>query len=165
MGYFFKNSEVSLQTPNQGMVDELLTHFSCFPDFDSDLFLTDCNEFSIMSLFNHPVWWAPPGGCNAEVFSECFCGRVSLLDVLLELHSPEERHEAYAQHRETMSAAFNHYWSGDSLTSGSIFDVCPSCIAVGSDHISLVGFEAHQLALELGEALAGFNPDFSSKFS
>jgi hypothetical protein len=164
MGYFFKNSEVSLQVPTQYMVEDLLNHFNDLKDFDMEPSLTDFNEFTALGLFSHPVWWVNPYSCASDYFSECFCGRVSLVDVMLNLEDSTSREHAYTQHKSAMSLAFNHYWSGDSLSGGNLFDVCPSCIALGADHISIVGFEAQQLALELGEALAAFNDDFSNKF-
>lgn len=70
---------------------------------------------------------------------------------------------AYDLHKNELSAAWKHFWSGDALCNGGgeIREACALCIGIGFSHVEEVGEEARNLSIEFGEAVAAHSDLFS----
>lgn len=152
VGISFKKSEASFIVPNSEDLEKLVSHMELLEDACEE----DWNFVSIIQLFDHPIWWVSPGFCEASHVEDCFCGKIDLLSIIGEIENVDVRKRAFSTHADAMAEAYNHYWSGDGLFSGKVFDVCVSCLTIGEDHVALVGYQAEQLAIEYGAALAAY---------
>jgi hypothetical protein len=108
--------------------------------------------------FTHPVWWRSALQCRETGDGECNCGRVSLLEVLDSSEDDVTRQAAFAAHEAVLREAWDHYWSGQALRSGSpnIGGACTDCLVGGDEHLAAIFAEANELAAEFGAAIAAF---------
>jgi hypothetical protein len=137
--------------------DELALSFRHvgFDDFDDE----KAADLVTQVRFQHPVWWRSPYTCTADEHGCCDCGRVSLLEVIEVLRADHEaQQDALDAHMSVTHEAWDHFWSGDQLTSEhpTVNRVCVECLITGRPHLAEVAAEAEDLAAELGTALAAY---------
>jgi len=118
--------------------------------------LRDEITLSVLTTDAFGCWWFDADDCNHD--NDCDCGPVTLLEVLM-YAAPADRQLVFDAHIRRVSELWDHFWSGDALSSGSSSEIgaaCAECLVDASSHLPQLYNTAAELAEEIGEAMAAF---------